>query len=354
MNQPSTTPLPNLPTTLTRRRVALLLGLALLTVLLLLSLGGGQESLDALTTVKPSWIGLAILIHYSGFAVRGLRWQQLLRVTGYRLSWRYTTTLLLSGWFVSALLPARAGDLLRIGVLRLETEQKPAIPVADSLSSIVLERALDLLALILLGVTVGFLLLQTQLPNWVMVAYATGTALLFLIGVTLMIAPTLLQQLQPRIEHPLGQKVFTFVIEVIASLRALAKQPATAALVLVESLYIWFCDALLLWMVLRSMDVVAGLGNVTFVALTNDIFAAIPITPGGIGQIEAIMAALLTLVPLPPLNIAATVLVSRAISYWSFLLFSGLITFGAGIGQLVLRGDGRWEDGRQETEDGRQ
>ena len=90
-------------------------------------------------------------------------------------------------------------------------------------------------------------------------------------------------------------------------------------------------------LVLRSMGVTVGLGSIAFVALTVDIFAAIPLTPGGIGQIEAVNAALLALLPLPPFNVAAAVLLNRAISYWSFLLFSGIVTFAAGIGQLLVR-----------------
>jgi uncharacterized protein (TIRG00374 family) len=96
-----------------------------------------------------------------------------------------------------------------------------------------------------------------------------------------------------------------------------------------------------MWLVLKALGVTAGLGSITFVALTVDIFAAIPVTPGGIGQIEAVNVALLALLPLPPFNIAAAVLVNRAISYWSFLLFSGFVTFAAGIGQLMMRSEDR-------------
>jgi uncharacterized protein (TIRG00374 family) len=86
------------------------------------------------------------------------------------------------------------------------------------------------------------------------------------------------------------------------------------------------------------MGVDAPLASITFVALTVDIFAAIPLTPGGIGQIEAVNMALLALLPLPAFNLSAAVLLNRAISYWSFLLFSGIVTFAAGIGQMMVGG----------------
>jgi len=317
--------------------VAILVGLAVVTFALLLTVGGGRAAVVALLTVQPGWIALALLIHYSGFVVRGLRWQQILGAMGHPLRWRTAMVLLISGWFVSALLPARAGDLLRVGLLRMAAPDHAPVPVAETLGSILLERVLDIVALLLMGAAVGFLLLRTALPSWVMITY--GVAVVGVMGVIALIlfAPPLLAWCQTRWAQPLAQRIFGFVAAVIQSLRALGQQPRIATLVLLESFYIWFCDALLMWLVLKALAVTAGLGSITFVALTVDILAAIPLTPGGIGQIEAINMALLALLPLPSFNIAAAVLVNRAISYWSFLLFSGIVTFAAGIGQLLMK-----------------
>lgn len=320
------------------RRVALLIGLGVLTVVFLITLGGGQTALAALLAVDLRWIALGIAIHYSGFVVRGMRWQQLLRALGCRLSWRDAMTLLLSGWFVSALLPARAGDLLRIAILGLPGANRPAVPVANSIGSIVLERALDLAALVLLGAGFGFALLRTTMPGWVVAAY--GMTILFLgaAAVALLLAPALLYWLRRRSQHPLWQKAIELATQLVQSLQTVGRSPLIALQVTVQSLYIWLCDALLMWTVLKAMGVDAPLASITFVALTVDIFAAIPITPGGIGQIEAVNVALLALLPLPPFNLSAAVLLNRAISYWSFLLFSGVVTFAAGIGQMLMGG----------------
>ena len=80
---------------LDRRRIAVLIGLGVLTVALLLALGGGRQALDALRGADWRVLALAALIHYSGFAVRGHRWQLLLRSTGHRLRYVYVTALLL-------------------------------------------------------------------------------------------------------------------------------------------------------------------------------------------------------------------------------------------------------------------
>ncbi|MEZ4862364.1 MAG: lysylphosphatidylglycerol synthase transmembrane domain-containing protein [Caldilineaceae bacterium] len=339
-NQPQSSSLPVALPQVTARRLIVLAALAVLTVALLLTVGGGATALAALATVNLAWIGFGVLIHYSGFVVRGWRWQRLLAMVGHRLRWRTLMTLLLSGWFVSALLPARAGDLLRVAALRLPDVSPTPVPVAVSLSSIVLERVLDLLALLLLGATIGFVLLRTALPGWIMAIYGVGLLALILVVSALVIAPTLLQWLRSWSGQPWWQKLLDFGAELVQSLRTLGLQPQSAVAVIIASLYIWLCDALLLWCVLHSMGVAAPFSSIAFVALTVDMVAAIPLTPGGIGQIEAANVALLALLPLPPFNLAAAVLLNRTISYWSFLLFSGFVTFFAGIGQLFTSGKG--------------
>ena len=340
MNQQPHSPTPfQLPTLrLGLRRLALLGGLGVLTVVFLITLGGGQDALAALLTVDLRWIAVGIAIHYSGFVVRGVRWQQLLRALGHRLSWRYAMTLLLSGWFVSALLPARAGDLLRIAILGVPNPKHAAVPVADSLGSIVLERALDLVALVVLGAGFGFALLRTTMPGWVVAAYGVTILLLGVAAVALLLAPALLHWLRRWSAQPLWQRAIALAGQLVQSLQTVGRSPLIALQVIGQSLYIWLCDALLMWTVLKAMGVDAPLASITFVALTVDIFAAIPLTPGGIGQIEAVNMALLALLPLPSFNLSAAVLLNRAISYWSFLLFSGIVTFAAGIGQMMMGG----------------
>ena len=128
-----------------------------------------------------------------------------------------------------------------------------------------------------------------------------------------------------------------FAAQTVASLRTLPAHPRIALAAIAESLYIWLCDALLLWLVLAAVGVQLAFANAGFVALTVDISAAVPLTPGGMGQIEAAYAALLSLLAVAPAGISAAVLLARIISYWSFLLFSGIVTFASGLGSIFFR-----------------
>ena len=322
---------------LPRGRLLLLIGLGIVTWVLLIVLFGGQAALQAIVAADARWLALAVLVHYSSFAVRGHRWQQLLGMMGHRLGYLYTTGLLLAGWFVSALLPARAGDLMRIGVLRLDSPRHPPVPVAASLGSIVLERALDILAIVALGLGFGWAVLRTQAPSWLVVSYAAAAGLLALLALGVVLAPPLLNWLRRWSQHRLWQALLSFGEQVAASLRVLVQQPRRGALVTVESLYIWLCDALVVWSVLHSLGAALPLDVAAFVALTVDVLAAAPLTPGGIGQIDAAYVALFAVLPAATFNVGAAVLLIRFITYWSFLFFSGVVTLLAGFGEVIQR-----------------
>lgn len=310
--------------------------LAAITIAALLAVGDAPTTLRAIQHANWSLIGVAVLVHYSGFAVRGHRWQLLLRASGHRLGYAYVTGVLLGGWFVSALLPARLGEVFRIAVLRLPPgAAQKSVPVSDSLSSIILERALDISALLVLSAIFGYAALGAALPVWVTAVYTLALALLLLLAFALLLAPGILDWLKHFSAHHWWTAGMDFAQQTVASLRTLPSHPRVAVATVVESLYIWLCDAALLWLVLAAVGVQLSFANAGFTALTVDISAAVPLTPGGMGQIEAAYSALLALLAVPPTSISAAVLLARLITYWSFLVFSGAVLFASGLGSIL-------------------
>ncbi len=326
---------------LDRRRLFWLAILAVLTGALLVTLAGGQTTLATFAQANWRLAVLALVVHYSGFAVRGHRWQLLLGALGHRLSYFYTTGVLLSGWFASALLPARAGDALRMGLLRVPPPGRSAVPVPDSLGSIVMERALDIVAILVLSAGFGFVLLGARFPAWLLVTYGLAVLLLAVLGAVLVLMPAMLDRLYGWSRNQYWRVAVSFVAQAAQSLRRLPRRPVLALVVLGESFYIWLCDALLLWLVVWSLGGRLPFSNAAFVALTVDVFAAVPLTPGGMGQVESAYAALLALLPPVAVSIPVAVLAIRGVSYWSFLLVSGAVTFVSGFGRMLTAGGAR-------------
>jgi uncharacterized membrane protein YbhN (UPF0104 family) len=222
-----------------------------------------------------------------------------------------------------------------MAALRLPPAAQPAVPAGDSLGTIVLERALDLVAILLLSAGVGWSVLGARLPGWLMGVYAAALLALAAAAGLLLGAPGLLARLRARWAQPFWQRALDFAGQVVAGLRRLPRRPLLAAALVGESLVIWLCDGLLLWLAVRSLGHVLPLPAAVFVVQTVDMLAAVPLTPGGLGQIESAYALLLTLLAQPGIPIAAAVLATRAISYWSFLLVSGGVALAMGFGRML-------------------
>ena len=106
---------------------------------------------DELTGGRYEYIAPGILLTLISFGTRGLRWRALL---GYRTTTAHAFNIMNVGYMLN-LLPLRVGELARC---YLATRLDPPVKFFTSFSSIVVERILDLLAvLVMLAVALVFL-----------------------------------------------------------------------------------------------------------------------------------------------------------------------------------------------------
>jgi len=318
-----------------RTRLILIVSLGVLTILLLARLGKIDVSPDTLRRIRPGFLLAAIAVHYSGFAVRGDRWRRLLAAMGHRMSFLYALTLLLAGWFVSALVPARAGDLVRAGVLNRDQD----VPFATGLGSVAAERAFDALALVFLAVLAGVWAMAGRTPEWIWQSAAVTAGLFAIVIVGLLVVPHARGWLTGLFSWSLYQKAVNFGFDLLASVRNLGRHPMALLIVAAESLYVWSCDVLLAYLLLHGLGSPLPLAVAAFTALAADLAVTVPITPGAVGQFEAAFVGLLALFAVPASQASLAVLLNRFISFWTFILFSGLVTYLAGFGRIFPGGD---------------
>lgn len=117
----------------------------------------------------------AVLLVFS-LMTRAMRWHVLLDE---RVSWWHAFNILNVGYFLSGVLPLRVGDVARAWmVTRLETP----IPAFKAISTIVVERLLDVLSLV--GM-IGLMLMALDVPSEVTTAGAIVGTLALLGGIVL-------------------------------------------------------------------------------------------------------------------------------------------------------------------------
>jgi uncharacterized protein (TIRG00374 family) len=141
---------------------------------------------------------------------------------------------------------------------------------------------------------------------------------------------------------PPYQKALRFGFDLLHSVRHLGRHPGVLLVVGVQSLTIWLCDVGLAYLLLRGSGTFLPLPVAAFTAMAADLAVSVPITPGAVGQFEAAFVALLALFAVPASQASLAVLLNRFISFWTFIAFSGLVTYLAGFSR-VLRSGEIWE-----------
>jgi uncharacterized protein (TIRG00374 family) len=314
-----------------RTRLLTLLLLGFLTIVLLIRLGNIDLSLETLRHIRPGFVALAILIHYSGFLMRGDRWRRLLGALNHPLGLGYSTALVMAGWFVSALIPARLGDVARAWMLRRDHQ----IPMAEGLGSVALERALDVFAILLLALISATWSLAGRTPPAVWKTLAAGAALFVVTLLVLLSVPGLETRLYAISSGQRYQKIVRFGFELLRSIRIMARRPRLLALVAVQSIYIWSCDIFLALFIFYSLGLNIALSVAAFISMASDLAAAVPLVPGALGQVEATALALLALFDVDPTTGSLMILLNRFISFWTFILVSGLVTYAFGFARVL-------------------
>jgi len=196
------------------------------------------------------------------------------RVSVFRL-YRYTLTAFAS----SLLVPARAGEALRVWLLR----QRDGVPVTDSTGVALAEKLVDGMAMVISVSPTLFLI--HGLPPWV------GRAIVFLVAGTLVGVVVIL--LARRHAPPGG------LLGKLAGAMTAFDSPRTFVLALGACLGAWMSDFCCVLFVLVAVGIqvppVVGL----LVLLGVNVAILIPATPGNLGSLEIGAAAALDLVGIP-------------------------------------------------------
>jgi uncharacterized protein (TIRG00374 family) len=215
--------------------------------------------------------------------MRAIRWQTLF--AGDRPGLAPVARALLLGYFFNNVLPARAGEPVRIVALRQESGRSAARITA----TVIVERLLDVIGLL---VMLGILIPWLPSLGWSASAWILGAVVLVLLVLMALLAfhgeRTLRRLLQPFSWLPRvsGRHVERMAANLSHGLSGLRSARVTA-LASGWTIASWITLALSAWLLLFSFDLhLSPLAGFLIVAATG-LSSALPTLPAGIGVFEA-------------------------------------------------------------------
>jgi uncharacterized membrane protein YbhN (UPF0104 family) len=221
-----------------------------------------------------AWLLAGVGLYALATLVRAERWHQILELTGVHARRRDIYALTTVGYMGNNVLPARAGEALRVVLL----SQRCNGSKRTLLGSVVAERVLDVIALVAIFVVTvyGVLSASEVLPT-------DRPILVAGIGVLLVVAGAVAIWVLRR--HHVFERARDWLRPLADAPRALLNRRGAA--LLAGTFVLWAVEAAVYLAVARAIELDIGMtGALYLVALTNFV-AALPAAPGSIGTFDA-------------------------------------------------------------------
>jgi uncharacterized protein (TIRG00374 family) len=283
-----------------------------------------QRTWAAIRNANLLFLLAAFVIYYCSFGLRALRWRILLQNVGYTKDngvelpgfWKLVEIIYIS-FFANAVVPAKLGDLYRAYLLR----QEIGVSTTRSFGTVLAERLLDLIVLLLLFIPAIIISLHENLPPQLLLSLEilfavviAGIACLFILRATR-------EHIARRIPLRFRDQYYHFQEGTLGSFRRL---PILTGF----TVGVWLCEALRFFFIALSLNLISGsfvhiATAAIFIGLGEALLSVIPATGGGIGFVEGGMAAMIALFyqGANAVNLtAAAILLDRAISLLSILV----------------------------------
>ena len=300
-----------------------------------------QKTWMAMKSANVIFLLAAFVIYYLSFPLRALRWRILLENVGYTKAngvelpkfWKLVEIIFIS-WFANAIVPAKLGDLYRAYLLR----QEAGVSATRTFGTVMAERLLDLIVLLLLFISALIVSLHSNLP-----VYLRGGLELTLVAVVLGIAALFIMRLFPtRIATLVPARFRDYYYHFQeGTLGSFKRIPTLTGL----TFGVWACEALRFFCVAMALNLIGGgllhmLSASFFIGLGEALLTVVPFTGGGVGLVEAGMLAMIGLFNHGAPNAlnfsTAAIVLDRTISLLSIVLF-GFIVFMLAFGRQATK-----------------
>jgi hypothetical protein len=293
-----TLPLPQKPawhtflgTPLVKGALGLLIGIGLLVAV--------SRFVDFPTTIHliqqrlttPQGVLLALLASLAfvlAFSLRAMRWKLFLNPMG-KVRSLTVLQLFLIGVFLNFLLPIHAGELAKSLVLK----RKTGMPLSQSLPTITMDKAFDVLPALFVIAVVPLVGVQLDIKLWSVLALANG----FLLGLVLFVvlaawkqtvALGLLQRSTGILPMALASKIEGFLTGFVDALLLSAKNPRVLLSAVLLTGVAVTCDGLYNYFAFWTIGYHITFGEALVGYLLFNLFSILPNPPGQLGSNEVV------------------------------------------------------------------
>ncbi len=233
---------------------------------------------------------LLLLVPYTlTFLTKVWRWQVLFHPDEHRAPFRVLFPSLMISYIP---LPFRLGEVAR-GVV---AGRRTGLPMSRVFSTIVVEKVLDVLALLLImGIALPFVDLKGLNQGWIVpVAVVVLVAVVLMLAVVFRpdVALNLVGWAAKVLPAGIGSRLVGMAENVLAGLAPLANG-RTAVQVLGWSLGTWGINVVTVWVMLLAFNLELSVPVAAVLVVVTNLTMAIPAAPGYVGTFEAAVVALL-------------------------------------------------------------
>jgi len=288
---------------------------------------------EAFTRVNYWFVFLAVPVIFLSHFLRVLRWRYLMDPIK-RVDVASLFSALLIGYMANILMPAHLGELLRAYVLG----KKRGVSASSTLATIVVERIIDVFALLLLMV---FAILLYPFPQWInKTGYAmlAGTLVLFVFLILLKkyfpfferFLRLFLKPLPKGVRERVGQGINSFVLGIVP-----LRGRWDYLVVSVLSVVIWVCYGFIIHLVLYAFDFLElyrlPWWTSLIVLVVTTIGVVVPSSPGYVGPYHWLCQVSLAMFAVPAGPALSFAILLHGVNFLPVLIVGLILAYYEGV-----------------------
>ena len=263
-----------------------------------------------------AYYGVALAVFYGSFVIRAFRWRGMLDRAGVNKEHGFDVPklpgilqILLLSWFANCVVPAKLGDAFRGYLLK----EKSKASFGVSMGTILAERLMDLVVLVIVLCLSGLLVFGTSIPEKAELAFflGAGTVTVGVVGVVV------LWFARDRVERMLPERFTSHFQKLSTGIFHSLRRPWP---IVGYTVVIWLLDGVRLFIVAKALGVDLHIAESQLVSLSSALVTIVPFTPGGLGLVEGFLTWILGQVDVARNPAGALAVLDRSITYASLIV----------------------------------